>query len=188
MADGQLPISAVPTSASVHDSQVAIPLMTLTSGRVTHLYELMDSAYDADSIHAHSRQLNHVPIIAPHPRRGTKKPSQMQKVLPDKPMPQLTWEQQERFKTRTMSERVNARLLSLPHGDVAACPPTARQAPFSRRPPSVRRRNIKTARQPGTLHTRTPLSRPFRLAGVHHENGLLQKPHRIRLVLRLRLP
>ena len=110
MADGQLPISAVPTSASVHDSPVAIPPMTLTSGRVTHLYELMDSAYDADSIHAHSRQLNHVPIIAPHPRRGTKKPSQMQKVLPDKPMPQLTWEQQERFKTRTMSERVNARL------------------------------------------------------------------------------
>jgi hypothetical protein len=110
VADGQLPISALLTSASVHDSQVAIPLMTLTSARVTHLYELMDSAYDADSIHAHSRQLNHVPIIAPHPRRGTKKPSQMQKVFPDKPTPQLTWAQQERYKTRTMSERVNARL------------------------------------------------------------------------------
>ena len=110
VADGQLPISAVLTSASVHDSQVAIPLMTLTSARVTHLYELMDSAYDADSIHEHSRQLNHVPIIAPHGRRGTKKPSQMQKVFPDKPTPQLTWAQQERFKTRTMSERVNARL------------------------------------------------------------------------------
>lgn len=110
VADGQLPISALLTSASVHDSQVAIPLMTLTGGRVTHLYELMDSAYDADSIHAHSRQLNHVPIIAPHPRRGTKKPSKMQKVFPDKPTPQLTWAQQERYKTRTMSERVNARL------------------------------------------------------------------------------
>jgi hypothetical protein len=110
VADGQLPISAVLTSASVHDSQVAIPLMTLTSSRVTHLYELMDSAYDAESIHEHSRQLNHVPIIAPHPRRGTKKPSKMQKVFPDKPTPQLTWAQQERFKTRTMSERVNARL------------------------------------------------------------------------------
>jgi hypothetical protein len=110
VADGQVPISAVLTSASVHDSQVAIPLMTMTSARVTHLYELMDSAYDADSIHAHSRQLNHVPIIAPHPRRGTKKPSQVQKVYPDKPTPQLTWAQQERYKTRTMSERVNARL------------------------------------------------------------------------------
>ena len=110
VADGQLPISAVLTSASVHDSQVAIPLMTMTSARVTHLYELMDSAYDADSIHQHSRQLNHVPIIAPHGRRGTKKPSQLQKVFPDQPTPQLSWAQQERFKTRTMSERVNARL------------------------------------------------------------------------------
>ena len=54
-ADGQIPISAVLTSASVHDSQVAIPLMTMSSGRVAHLYELMDSAYDADEIHAHSR-------------------------------------------------------------------------------------------------------------------------------------
>lgn len=110
VADGQLPISAVLTSASVHDSQVAIPLMTMTSQRVVHLYELMDSAYDADDIHAHSRQLNHVPIIAPHTRRGTKKPSQVPKVFPDKPAPQLDWAERERFKTRTMSERVNARL------------------------------------------------------------------------------
>src|SRR5258708_15340547 len=90
VADGQLPISAVLTSASVHDSQVAIPLMMLTAQRVVHLYELMDSAYDADDIHAHSRQLNHVPIIAPHPRRGTKKPSQLPKEFPVRPTPQLT--------------------------------------------------------------------------------------------------
>ena len=90
VADGQVPISAVLTSASVHDSQVAIPLMTLTSQRVVHLYELMDSAYDADAIHAHSRQLNHVPIIAPHGRRGTTRPSQLPKVFPDRPTPQLS--------------------------------------------------------------------------------------------------
>jgi hypothetical protein len=110
VADGQIPVSAVLTSASVHDSQVAIPLMTMTAQRVVHLYELMDSAYDANQIHEHSRQLNHVPIIAPHPRRGTKKSSKMQKVFPDKPTPQLTWAQQDRYKERTMSERVNARL------------------------------------------------------------------------------
>ena len=61
--------------------------MTMTSRRVVQLYELMDSAYDADPIHRHCRQFNHVPIIAPHPRRGTKKSSQMQKVFPDKPTP-----------------------------------------------------------------------------------------------------
>jgi hypothetical protein len=110
VADGQLPISAILTSASVNDSQVAVPLMTMSGERVVYLYDLMDSAYDANEIHAHSRQLNHVPVIAPHPRRGTKKPLQMQKVFPDKPTPQLTWAQQDRYKTRTMSERVNARL------------------------------------------------------------------------------
>jgi len=110
VADGQVPVSAVLTSASVHDSQVAIPLMTMTSKRVVHLYELMDSAYDADEIHAHSRELNHVPIIAPHPRRGTKKPSQLPKVFPVRLAPQLTWAEQDRYKERTMSERVNARL------------------------------------------------------------------------------
>jgi hypothetical protein len=110
VADGQIPISAVLTSAKVHDSQVAIPLMTLTSKRVTYLYDLMDSAYDADAIHEHCRRLEHVPIIAVHPRRGTKKPSPLTRIFAPKPTPQLTWAQQDRFKERTMIERVNARL------------------------------------------------------------------------------
>ncbi len=84
--------------------------MTITSGRVTHLYELMDSAYDADEIHAHSRQLNHVPIVAPHPRRGRKKPSELSEAFPTPSAPELTWAERERFKERTMVERVNARL------------------------------------------------------------------------------
>jgi len=110
VADGQIPISALLTSASVHDSQAAIPLMTITTERVQYLYDLMDSAYDADHIQAHSRHLNHQPIVAIHSRRGTKKPSQMPQVFPPKPAPELTWAQQDRYKTRTMVERVNARL------------------------------------------------------------------------------
>src|ERR1700674_581507 len=47
IADGDVPISALLTSASLHDSQAAIPLATMTAGRVTNLYDLMDSAYDA---------------------------------------------------------------------------------------------------------------------------------------------
>ncbi len=61
--DAGLPISAVVTSASLHDSQVAIPLMKLTSSKVTYLYDLMDAAYDAGKINETSRQLGHVPII-----------------------------------------------------------------------------------------------------------------------------
>jgi IS5 family transposase len=70
----------------------------------------MDSAYDADEIHAHCKQLSHVPIIAVHSRRGTKKPSPLTKAFPDQPTPELTWAQQDRYKERTMSERVNSRL------------------------------------------------------------------------------
>jgi hypothetical protein len=104
VADGQIPISAVLTSASLHDSQVAIPLATMTTARVTYLYDLMDSAYDADHIQQQSRQLGHIPIIDPHPRRGKAEPFSPSAV------PQLNWAQQERYKERTMAERVNARL------------------------------------------------------------------------------
>src|SRR5258708_1458086 len=90
VADGQLPISAVLTSASVHDSQVAIPLMMLTAQRVVHLYELMDAAYDACDIHAHTRPFNHVPTITPHPPPGTKKPPLLRKPFPLRSPPQFT--------------------------------------------------------------------------------------------------
>ncbi len=45
-----LPISGLATSASLHDSQVTIPLIKLTSRKVTYLYDLMDAAYDAKRI------------------------------------------------------------------------------------------------------------------------------------------
>ena len=48
---------ALLTSASVHDSQVAIPLMTMTSARVFYLYDLMDAAYAAAAIVAQSKAL-----------------------------------------------------------------------------------------------------------------------------------
>jgi Transposase DDE domain/Transposase domain (DUF772) len=68
VADGDIPICAVLTSASLHDSQAAIPLATMTASRVINLYDLMDSAYDAPEIKAKSLALGHVPIIDPHPR------------------------------------------------------------------------------------------------------------------------
>jgi len=96
VADGQIPISAVVTSASVHDSQVAIPLATLTAARVTSLYDLMDAAYCSPLIRQHSRDLNHIPLIDHNPRGG-------QKI-------DFAPHAAERFKTRTQVERVNARL------------------------------------------------------------------------------
>jgi hypothetical protein len=106
VADGQIPISAVLTSASVHDSQVAIPLMTMSTQRVNYYcYDLMDSAYDAQHITEHSRGLGHVPIVDP-PERGRKDKSP---ILPNTQR-QFSWAEADRYKERTMVERVNARL------------------------------------------------------------------------------
>ena len=72
-ADGGIPISRMLTSASLHDSQVAIPLAEITHERVTSLYDMMDAAYDSPLIKAHSLTLGHVPIIDTNPRSKTKK-------------------------------------------------------------------------------------------------------------------
>ena len=55
-ADGDIPVSAILTSASLHDSQVAIPLAQMTARRVVNLYDVQDSAYDAAPIHGFSRR------------------------------------------------------------------------------------------------------------------------------------
>jgi hypothetical protein len=108
VADGQIPISAVLTSASVHDSQVAIPLATMSTQRVTYFYELMDAAYDAHHIDEQSRHLGHVPIVDPKAPGGPK--SQAKAIPMGKPKRELTWAEQDRYKERTMVERVNGRL------------------------------------------------------------------------------
>jgi len=71
--DGDIPISTILTSASLHDSQAAIVLAQISNQRVTNLYDLMDSAYDAPQIHNFCEQLGHRPIIDHNPRRGEKK-------------------------------------------------------------------------------------------------------------------
>lgn len=110
VADGGIPICAVLTSASTHDSQVAIPLTKMSNERVTNLYDVMDSAYDVPQIHDMSRQLGHIPLIDVHPRRD--------KALRD----ELTAENKRcqlvghktaeavRYNERSTVERVNARL------------------------------------------------------------------------------
>lgn len=91
-----IPLSAVLTSASVHDSQAAIPLMKLTSSKVQYCYDLMDAAYDSQQIRGLSRKLEHVPIIERNPRNGT--------VIPMSP------HEARRYNERSSSERFNSRL------------------------------------------------------------------------------
>ena len=63
VADGGVPISCLVSSASLHDSQAAIPLATMTDQRVDNCYDLMDSAYDAREIHAHRTESGRVPSL-----------------------------------------------------------------------------------------------------------------------------
>ena len=46
---GQIPISCLLTSASLHDSQAAIPLATLSAERTTNLYDLMRRRLEANA-------------------------------------------------------------------------------------------------------------------------------------------
>lgn len=94
--DGDIPISAVLSSASLHDSQVAIPLSQMSCQRVTSLYDLMDAAYDSPAIHAFSKSLGHRPIIDNNPRRG-------EKIHMDPAT-------KTRFRQRSCAERINSNL------------------------------------------------------------------------------
>ena len=109
-ADGGIPISCVLTSASTHDSQVAIPLAKISHQRVTNLYDLMDSAYDVPQIHEASQQLGHIPLIDKHPRRDSALKTELKaenkrcRVAGYQPAEKI------RYKERSTVERVNARL------------------------------------------------------------------------------
>ena len=95
-ADGCVPLTAVTTSASLNDSQAAIPLLKLTAERVITLYDVMDRGYDVEAIRQASRELGHAPLID-YQKRGnilrTFDPAQV-----------------ERYKVRTTAERGFSRL------------------------------------------------------------------------------
>lgn len=96
VADGGVIVNALVTSASLHDSQVAIPLMLGTSLRVEYLYDVMDAAYDAKEIHGYSEYLGHVPLIDPNNRGKEKR--------------ELEPARKQRFKERSTAERANSRV------------------------------------------------------------------------------
>ena len=107
-ADGDIPVACILTSAHVHDSQVAIPLATMTSALVLNLYDLMDSAYDAPEIKEKSRSLGHVPIIDHKTRRGEKAAVEAEARAKRKAGYELA--EDARYNQRSSAERVNGNL------------------------------------------------------------------------------
>ena len=96
VADGGIPLSGITTSASMHDSQAAIPLARMTSERVESFYDLMDAAYDAEPVRQMSLEMGHVPIIDRNARGG--------KEIPMEP------DRARRYNNRTTAERFNSDL------------------------------------------------------------------------------
>ena len=78
----------------------------MTAARVTNLYDLMDAAYDAAEIRAHSESLGHVPIIDVNPRNSAalKQEAKARRTLG--PM----YAKDVRYRERSTVERVNGRL------------------------------------------------------------------------------
>jgi len=97
VTDLGIPVTAVVTGANVHDSQVAIPMEKLTQRNVTHLYSLMDAAYDATEISGYISSTGRKPLIDQNKRRNDTR----------SPMDPASF---ERFRNRSTVERSNAYL------------------------------------------------------------------------------
>ena len=98
------------TSASVHDSQVAIPLMTMTSARVFYLHDLMDSAYDAAATAAQSVALGRVPLIDRNFRAQHEAKTECAEEVARMKFIHLPDPDDVLYDFRTMVERINGRL------------------------------------------------------------------------------
>lgn len=95
-SDLGIPISAILSSASMHDSKAAQPLALISAARVRNCYDLMDAAYCSEIIRQQSLDLGHIPLIDHNPRGGDKI--------------ELGAAQAKRYNERTAAERCNARL------------------------------------------------------------------------------
>ena len=111
VADTGMPLSAILSSASLHDTQAAIPLMKMTAERVgTVLYEVMDSAYDVLMVRSASQAMGRIPILESNPRRSVeqqeaKRHRAIQRALGLPPLAE-----ELRYNERTTVERAYARL------------------------------------------------------------------------------
>ena len=110
VSDAMVPISAVLTAASTHDSQAAIPLARLSQQRVVWLYDVMDSAYDAEIIVADCLAAGRVPIIDFNTRRDTALKVELAAERARRRLVNIPDPDDEHYNARTTAERANGRL------------------------------------------------------------------------------
>jgi hypothetical protein len=110
VADGMVPIAAVLTAASTHDSQAALPLARKSAHRVVWLYDLMDSAYDAAVLIEDIRAAGRVPIIDHNTRRNTSLRAEIDGERQRRQFIRIPDPDDLRYRERTNAERANGRL------------------------------------------------------------------------------
>jgi hypothetical protein len=114
VVDGDIPITAIYSSASVHDSSLALPLIKRSSQKVNYLYDLADAAYDNKIIKTYSQKQNHRPIIDINPKNSKKLKAQIALAKSEKkilqPLKRYNNSDDLHYNQRTSVERVNAYL------------------------------------------------------------------------------
>lgn len=109
-ANGIVPVAAILTAASIHDSQVAIPLARTSEQRVVWLYDLMDSAYDAQPIIDDCLAAGRVPVIDRNTRRDTALKAEIAAERARRRLIKLPDPRDLTYNERTTAERANARI------------------------------------------------------------------------------
>ena len=109
-ANGIVPVAAILTAASTHDSQVAIPLARTSEQRVVWLYDLMDSAYDAQPIIDDCLAAGRVPVIDRNTRRDTALKAEIAAERARRRLIKLPDPRDLTYNERTTAERANARI------------------------------------------------------------------------------
>lgn len=88
-----IPVVTAFTSASLHDSQVIIPMVKVAARRLPHKYDLADAAYDSKLIRMNSSNLGMTAIIDRNKRKSKTPP------------PEMTAEEKKIYNDRSGAER-----------------------------------------------------------------------------------
>lgn len=110
VCEAGIPVTAILTSASTHDSQVAIPLARISQQRVAWCYDIMDAAYDAQTIVEDALAQGRIPIIDINPRTDKDRKAEILAERARRAFVNIPDRNDELYKIRTVAERANARL------------------------------------------------------------------------------
>src|SRR5271156_3951270 len=109
-ADGIVPVAAILTAASTHDSQVAIPLARTSERRAVWLYDIMDAAYDAQPIIDDCLAAGRVPVIDRNTRRDTSLKAEIAAERARRRLINIPDPRDLTYNERSTAERANARI------------------------------------------------------------------------------